>query len=58
MPERPQEMPCNTGVDFIPAAAMIGPLLEEAYIKIDIEQTEMERIQKQIYLKAEKTRPR
>ena len=37
---------------------MIGPLLEEGYIKIDIEQGEAERIQKQILMKAGKTRPR
>ena len=58
MPERPQAAPCDTGVGFIPAAAMIGPLLEEGYIKIDIEQGEAERIQKQILVKAGKTRPR
>ena len=37
---------------------MIGPLLEEGYIKINVEQSEMERIQKQILVKAGKTRPR
>ena len=56
--ERPQAAPCDTGADFIPMAAMIGPLQEEGYIKIDIEPGEAERIQKQILATAGKTRPR
>ena len=48
-------------MDFIPAAAMIGPLPEEAYIEINIEESEQgeaERIQERIVLKAKKTKPR
>ena len=48
-------------MDFIPATAVIGPLPEEAYIEINIEegeQSEAERIQEQIVLKAKKTKPR
>ena len=48
-------------MDFIPATAVIGPLPEEAYIEINIEEGEegeAERVQEQIVLKTKKTKPR
>ena len=48
-------------MDFIPATAVIGPLPEEAYIEINIEEDEegeAERVREQLVLKTKKTKPR